>query len=119
MPLKECPMQEAQPRTFVYLQRTGDDKRDQAMRDAMCKYLDQHPEVLPIQPFVLDTAESADKRLSNRPQGRAMSVQMRPGDRLIVHSIDQLGRSAFDGIDMCHHLVLRRHIAVIVLDMGC
>lgn len=105
-------------RTFAYAQLTGDDENDLRMCKEITDYLDQHPELPPLAALTRDEPGSARTSLSDRPRFRAISRLLRRDDRLVVNSVDQLGRSMFDGIDQCSHLTFTRGIAVVVLHFG-
>jgi DNA invertase Pin-like site-specific DNA recombinase len=103
------------PRTFVYIQLSGDNENDRRMYTDINAYLNQHPELLPLAAIERDDPGSARKKFSNRERAWEVSKQIRRGDRLIVDCIDQLGVSAFDGISRCHKLCEEWGIAVHVL----
>lgn len=62
-------------------------------------------------------ADKASGKDFCRPSYRRLSRRMRPGDTLVVKSIDRLGRSYDDIIEEWRRLTKERHVNIVVLDM--
>lgn len=62
-------------------------------------------------------ADKASGKDFRRPSYQRLSRCMRPGDTLVVKSIDRLGRSYDDIIEEWRRLTKERHVNIVVLDM--
>ena len=62
-------------------------------------------------------ADKASGKDFNRPNYRKLLKQLRPGDIVVIKSIDRLGRNYNEIIDEWRDITRRRQAAIVVLDM--
>ena len=62
-------------------------------------------------------ADKASGKDFDRPSYRRLTRRLRPGDTLVIKSIDRLGRSYADIIDQWRHITKELGVSVVVLDM--
>ena len=62
-------------------------------------------------------ADKASGKDFNRPRYKTLMRKLRPGDVVVIKSIDRLGRNYEEIIDEWRHITKKRRAAIVVLDM--
>lgn len=95
-------------RVFGYARVSSRDQRLARQIDALRAFGVAHDRIF---------ADKASGKDFCRPSYRRLMRRMRPGDTLVIKSIDRLGRCYAEMIEEWRHLTRERRLAIVVLDM--
>ncbi len=93
---------------YGYIRVSTKEQNEDRQRRAMREF------GIPEDNIILDKQSGKD---FNRPGFHRLIKKMKPGDILVVKSIDRLGRNYEEILDQWRYLTKKRQIAIVVLDM--
>lgn len=93
---------------YGYIRVSTKEQNEDRQRRAMKEFS------IPEDNIILDKQSGKD---FNRPGFHRLIKKMKPGDILVVKSIDRLGRNYEEILDQWRYLTKKRQIAIVVLDM--
>lgn len=95
-------------RTFGYARVSAKDQNLDRQFDAL--------EAFPVKKSHI-FADKASGKDFDRPRYKALVRKLKPGDVLVVKSIDRLGRNYYEILDQWRTLTKEKEVAIVVLDM--
>jgi DNA invertase Pin-like site-specific DNA recombinase len=101
-----------QPRTFVYFRESTDKQTNDRQQHNIDQLLAKYPQLNPVHEYVRDHAVSGKYPFEDRPGGKHLLRQFRPGDRLVIDRLDRLSRKLADGLYMCSHLCTKLDVEI-------
>lgn len=97
-----------QSKIYGYIRVSSKDQNEDRQKFALLKA------GVPVKNIILDKQSGKD---FNRPGYRLLCKKIKPGDVLVIKSIDRLGRNYNEILAQWRYLVHEKRISIIVLDM--